>query len=152
MPQVIILIIFAHLITLFVSRFTLWPEMVVYPYLINNNFLLYKEIINPYPPLFTGFLVIFTKMFGYGVFTFQALTWSIIVITDLTLFLCAQKILNSTKMAIWSLAAFVVLSVPFQINGLWFDLVQTPLIILVFFYLNKYLKKQSRSALFYIFL
>ncbi len=152
MSLLVIPIILIQLILLLFTRFTLWPEMVVYPYLVNNNFLLYRDVINPYLPLLTGFLTVYTRVFGYEVINFQVLTWLIIVITDLSLFLCAQKAFNSTSRAIMSLLTFAILSVPFQVNGLWFDLVQTPLIILAFFYLYTYLKKPTRSSLFYIFL
>jgi len=33
------------LLLLINTQFTLWPEMTVYPYLINNNFIIYKDLI-----------------------------------------------------------------------------------------------------------
>ncbi len=139
------LILLVHLILLASTKFTLWPEMVVYPYLLNNGFLLYKDIINPYPPFLTFALSFFSKVFGYQPLPYQLLTWSLVLIIDLSIFLIAEKIFKNNLAALLSLAFFVALSVPFAINGLWFDLVQTPLFIFALYFFYVYLKKDSRD-------
>src|SRR3989344_1901426 len=79
----LVAILLVHLLLLINTKFTLWPEMVVYPYLLNNGFILYRDIINPYPPLFTGFLTIFARIFGYSPLFYQILTWVVILLIDL---------------------------------------------------------------------
>lgn len=140
-----------HLVLLVNTQFTLWPEMVVYPYLINNGFLLYKDIINPYPPLFTSFLAIFAGFFGYNPLPYQILTWILILTVDVTIFFVAKKILKNNLMPKVSTAFFALFSIPFGINGLWFDLVQTPLILLSFLYLYRFLNKPYLRFAFYSF-
>src|SRR4030042_3301410 len=145
------LILLVHLILLINTRFTLWPEMVIYPYLVNNGFLLYRDIINPYPPFLTSFLVIFSKIFGYHPFPYQILTWGIILITDIIIFIISKKIFKKNSYALISILFFVIVSIPFSINGLWFDLIQTPIILIAFYYFYKFVisKKHNRNYLFF---
>src|SRR3990167_8376827 len=90
--MIIIALLLIHLIFLINTRFVLWPEMVVYPYLINNHFNLYSEIINNYPPLFIFLLTFWTQVFGYQPLNFQILTYLIIATIDLTILLIADKL------------------------------------------------------------
>src|SRR3990167_11018979 len=121
-----VLILLIHLLLLANTRFTLWPEIVVYPYLLNHGFLLYRDIINPYPPLLAYKLSIFANLFGYQPAPYQILTWLLILVTDSAIFLAASKITKSHKTALLATIFFASLSIPFDVNGLWYDLVQTP--------------------------
>ncbi len=132
-------LVLLHLILLINTKFTLWPEMVVYPYLANNGFRLYQDIINPYPPAFLLFLNIFGKFFGYFPLPFQLLTWVIIVLCDFSIYITVLKITKNYYNAALASLFFVIFSVPFGINGLWFDLVQTPFLIFSIYYFYKYL-------------
>ena len=140
----ILLILLVHLILLINTRFTLWPEMVVYPYLVNKGFFLYKEIINPYPPILTFFLTIFAKIVGYHPVPYQILTWIFILTIDLSIFYIAKKIFKKLHSALASLLFFMILSIPFGVNGLWFDLVQTSFILFATYYFYQYLQKPKQ--------
>ncbi len=140
------LLLLFHLFLLFFTRFTLWPEMIVYPYLLNHGFLLYRDIINPYPPLLAFKLSIFTGLFGYQPITYQIATWLLILITDIAIYLAAAKITKSSKKALLATLFFVVLSIPFGVNGLWYDLVQTPLIIVAVYFLGRHLSKKTDNV------
>src|SRR5216684_3579309 len=94
------LLLLVHLVLLFFTRFTLWPEMVVYPYLLNHGFLLYRDIINPYPPLLAYKLSFFASLFGYQPAPYQILTWLIILITDVAIFLAVAKVTKNSKIAL----------------------------------------------------
>lgn len=117
--------------------------MVVYPYLLNNGFLLYKDIINPYPPLLTYLLAIFSDLFGYKPFAFQLLTWLVIITTDILIYKISLDLFKKRNVAILSVIFFIFFSIPFQVNGLWFDLVQTPLILLTVYYFYKFLEENT---------
>src|SRR3989344_3549978 len=119
-----------HIILLANTQFTLWPEMVVYPYLVNNGFLLYKDIFNPYPPLLTIILSQITKVLGYGVLNFQIFTWLVILFIDGIIFTLARRITKNSSYALLSVIFFTIFSIPFGVNGLWFDLVQAPFILI----------------------
>lgn len=129
-------ILIIHLLFLSSTRFTLWPEMVVYPYLLNNGFKLYTDIINPYPPFLPLALAVFNTHVGYEPLPVQMLTWSVILLTDLLIFLISNSICKNSKKALLSLLFFVIFSIPLGINGIWFELFQTPAIIIssLFFY------------------
>ena len=145
-------IIIFHLFLLINTTFTLWPEMVVYPYLLNNSFVLYKDIINPYPPAFTLFLALFSKVFGYLPTAFQILTWTIILTIDFLVLTISFKIYKSLYKALLALSFFVFLSILFGINGLWHDLVQTPFILASMFYFYNFTQKKNTYTLFFCFL
>ena len=132
-----------HLILLCLTKFTLWPEMVVYPFLLNHNFLLYKDLINPYPPLFTVFLSSFTSFFGYTPMAMRVLTYMAIVAIDILIFNFSIKLFKNRKAAICNTLFFVLFSIPFGVNGLWFDLFQTPFILAGIYYLVSAKKPQN---------
>lgn len=133
----ILLILLIHLILLFATRFTLWPEMVVYPYLINHGFLLYTEIVNPYPPLLPVFLSALTAIIGYNPMTMRSLTYVLILLIDFLIYYISAKLTKNPKIALINTLFFVVFSIPLGVNGLWFDLTQTPFILgSVYFLIN----------------
>lgn len=140
-------IIILHLLLLNNFKFTLWPEIVVYPYLLNNGFSLYKDIINPYPPIFPLSLAIFSNVFGYLPKPYEILTWIIIIITDFLIYKASYKLTKSIKLAGLSLIFFIFFSIPFGINGLWFDLVQMPLILGSFYFFYEYFELKKISGL-----
>src|SRR3990167_8688242 len=137
-----------HLLLLLNTTFTLWPEMVVYPYLLNNHFVLYKDIINPYPPLLTFALSLFASGFGYHPQAYRVLTLIIILVIDSLLFVTTYKISKSYVLALISTAFFVTLSTAFGINGLWYDLVLTPFILLAFYNFFNFLKSRKNLNLY----
>src|SRR3989344_4340450 len=147
----ILILLLVHLLLLINTQFTLWPEMVVYPYLLNNNFLLYQDIINPYPPLLAWFLAIFTQIFGYLSTPYQILTWVIILIIDLSIYKISQKVFKNKLFALSSVAFFAVFSVPFGVNGFWFDLVQTPFILWALYFFYEFLNAKAKNTLKYNF-
>lgn len=140
-------LVLIHIIILENLRFTLWPEMVVYPYLVNNGFALYKDLINPYPPTLTLVLSFLTKLFGYSPLVFQAITWFLIAVMDLTLYFITLKITRSIFLSLASLCFFLLISVPFGVNGLWFDLVQTPIILLSVYYFYRFFLRGNSKYL-----
>lgn len=140
-------LVLIHLVLLVNTKFTLWPEIVVYPYLANHGFLLYRDIINPYTPAFLIFLNLFAKVFGYLPLPYQIFSWVIIVFCDISIFIVALKISKNYYNAALATLFFVLFSVSFGINTLWFDLVQTPFLIFSFYYFYKYLTFKKVSDL-----
>lgn len=141
-----------HLILLCLTKFTLWPEMVVYPYLLNNGFLLYRDLINPYPPLLTVFLSSYTGFFGYSPIAMRVLTYMVIVAIDILIFNISHLLFKNRKTAIFNTLFFVLFSIPFGVNGLWFDLFQTPFILAGIYYLVSAKKPQNFVISFCLFL
>lgn len=137
------ILLFSHFVFLFFTRFTLWPEMVVYPYLLNHGFLLYRDIINPYPPLLLYKLSFFANIAGYQPLPYQILAWSIILMTDILIFKLAKILTGKTSSAVLATVFFMILSIPLGVNGLWFDLVQTPLVLISVFFFGRFMERKS---------
>lgn len=154
LPFFWLLVLFlVHLILLILTTFTLWPEMLVYPYLLNHGFALYSDIINPYPPLLPYLLAFFTKQFSYNVLSIQILTYASILIIDTSIFILSLKLTKKPHLALTSLAFFVFFSVPFGVNGIWFDLFQTIPILFSTYFFYKFLQeiKNKKSLLISFF-
>lgn len=144
------LILLIHLVLLTNTRFTLWPEMVVYPYLLNNGFQLYQDIINPYFPAFIFVLSKVERIFGSNPLAYQIFTWTTIAVVDILIFKISQKLTGKISHAAASTAFFALFSIPFLVNGLWFDLVQTPFILLSVYFFHKHLKNpKSKNSILY---
>lgn len=139
-------ILLFHLILLINTKFTLWPEMVVYPYLLNNGFVLYKDLINPYLPTLTYILSIFTKLFGFSPENFRALTWIYIILVDILIFKISLLLSKNYFKSTLSLLFFVFISMPLFVNGLWFDLIQTPFVILSIYNFYQFTHTNTRKS------
>lgn len=126
----ILLLLVIHLLLLVNLRFTAWPEMLSYPYLRNNGYLLYKDMIHPYPPILTMVLSIVYKLFGYKLIVLKVFTWLIILTNDVLIFLIAKKITKKNIFALASLFLYVLVQPFLGGNQLWFDLAVVPFILL----------------------
>lgn len=120
-----------HLALLINLRFEAWPEMLIYPYLLKNGFLLYQDIINPYVPLFTGFLYGVFSLIPLNLQNLKLLTWVIILVSDLLIFHIARKRYDHTP-AVIALFFFILVQPLLDGNGLWFDLALVPILLLAF--------------------
>lgn len=132
----LIIILAFHLLLLFRLKFTAWPEMLLWPYLMLHGLLPYKDIAIVHTPNLIVDLAVFYKLFGVGFDQLKYFTWALILISDLTVFLVVKK-LWSEKIAVLSTFSFVILSLLFDVNGLWFDLLLTPLSLILFFLIKK---------------
>ncbi len=126
----IILLLSFHLFLLAQLRFTAWPEMLSYAYLKNHGFLLYKDMIHPYPPVLTLVLSYVYKAFGYDLIVLKTFSWAIILFSDLCVWLLAREITKKDTAAILSLAVYVFLQPVLEGNMLWFDIAIVPPLLL----------------------
>jgi len=129
------LILLIHFILLINLRFTAWPEMILWPYFILKGLLPYRDIAMAHNPLLIFDLAIFYKIFGISLFNLKIYTWVLILLTDLLIYWVAKKITKREKVALLSLAFYVLWQPFFEGNGVWFDLVLAPLALLIFYFL-----------------
>lgn len=126
-----------HLFLLLNLQFTAWPEMFSYAYLKNNGFLLYKDIIHPYPPFLTLVLSYIYRIFGYDLAVLQIVSWLIILTSSVLVFLLSQKVVKSEKIALLTLGIYVFLQPFLEGNMLWFDIaIVLPILAGAFFALR----------------
>lgn len=119
-------------------QFTAWPEMLTYPYLHNNGYLLYRDLVHPYTPALTMFLAILYKIFGYKLWVMQAVVWLQALANTLLIFLFTRKLTGKYKYGLQA-AGLYVLTQPFlEGNMLWSDVViVTPVLLGLFFLIDK---------------
>jgi len=120
--------------------------MLSYPYLRNNGYLLYKDMIHPYPPVLAMALSIVYKLFGYKLIALKVFTWLIILANDILIFLISKKLTKSFKFSVLSLAFYVTIQPFLEGNQLWFDLAIVPTVLFSTYYLLQ--KKYFWSGLF----
>ena len=129
-------LLLVHLFLLAKLKFTAWPEMTLWPYLITKGWLPYKDIAIAHTPLLLVDLTILYKLFGVGLWQLKIYTWLLILLTDVLLFWVVKEIWKR-KTAILSLAFFIPFQLFYEGNGLWFDLALAPVALLVFYFIKK---------------
>ncbi len=130
------IILGVHLFLLTQLRFTAWPEMTLWPYLMNIGWLPYQDIAIAHTPLLLVKLAIFYKIFGVGILQLKIFTWITILLSDVLVFLIAKKLWN-LKVAFVSLVASIFLSIFYDGNGLWFDLFMVPMILGSYYFISQ---------------
>lgn len=126
-----------HLLLLANLQFTAWPEMFSYAYLRNNNFLLYKDMIHPYPPLLTMGLSVIYKTFGYRLEVLQAVAWAVALSTSALVFLISHSLTKNIKTSLITLAFYVAVQPFLEGNMLWFDIAIIPAVLLGLYFALK---------------
>ncbi len=131
-----IILLGLHLFLLVNLRFTAWPETISFPYYINNGFKFYGSFVNAYTPILTLALTFLYRIFGYNLPVLKIFTWSLILTSDVLIYLIIKKIANK-KLAVVGLL-FYVLTQPFlEGNQLWYELAMVPPILLGICFLFK---------------
>lgn len=114
-------ILLVHLFLLICLKFTAWPEMSLWPYLITKGWLPYSDIAIAHTPLAIFDLAIFYKIFGTDVLQLKIFTWSLILFSDTLIFFLVKKLWNK-KAAFLSLIFYIFWMFFYDGNGFWFDL------------------------------
>jgi len=117
-------------------NFTAWPEMLAWPYLMLQGWLPYKDIAIAHNPLLLLDLAIFYKLFGVGIIQLKIYTWILIAINAYLVYFVSNKFWNK-KVAVISSVLYLLLTIVYEGNGLWFDLALTPFAILLYYFLRQ---------------
>ncbi len=116
------------------TQHTGWIEMLIYPYLANHGFLLYKDLIDPHTPILVWILQFLTESFGYTPSLLIVLTILISIVNSLLIYVFTKKISKDGKKACLAAGFYILWFFYFEGNGLWFELFQTPFIIITYYY------------------
>jgi len=123
-----------HLLFLIFIRFTAWPEMLSYPYLFNNGFTLYKDFVQPYPPVLVLILAGLYRVFGYSLIALKIFTWILILANDVLIYKIVKKVTGKGLYAVAAVALYVFTQPFLEGNQLWFDLaIVTPILAGAYF-------------------
>ena len=117
-------------------NFTAWPEMIAWPYLILQGWLPYRDIAIAHNPLLLLDLVVFFKLFGVGILQLKIYTWVLISINIYITYFVANKFW-SKNVAFASAAIYLLLTVVYEGNGLWFDLALVPFVLLLYLFIRQ---------------
>jgi 4-amino-4-deoxy-L-arabinose transferase-like glycosyltransferase len=117
-------------------KFTAWPEMLLWPYLMIHGWLPYANIAIAHTPLMLVKLAIFYKIFGIGILQLKIFTWILIMVLDALVFWVSKKLWN-VKSALIALSAFAFWQLFFDGNGLWFDLFMGVTAFISFYFVQK---------------
>ncbi len=133
----------------FSTQHTSWPEMSVYPYLLNHGFVPYNDLLVPYPPMFLWFLQATTLVLGYSPHQTLIVTLFLTLLTAYLVWYISGKIWKDNKLAsVISLGYYSIWFFYFEGNGLWFEMLATPLILLAFYKCYQYFfENKSLSTL-----
>jgi len=134
--SILVVFLLFHLFLLISLKFTAWPEMTLWPYLITKGWLPYRDIAIAHTPLLLVDLTILYKLFGVGLWQLKIYTWLLILLTDALLFWVVREIWNR-KTAILSLLFFIPFQLFYEGNGLWFDLALAPIALIIYYFLKK---------------
>lgn len=104
-------------------QFTAWPEMLSYSYLRNNGFLIYKDMIHPYPPILTMGLSVLYKFLGYHIWVLQSVAWGLALLSSIGVWFIARYLTKNETIALFVLFVYVLLQPFLDGNMLWFDTV-----------------------------
>lgn len=127
-------------------KYTAWPEMLAWPYLMIQGWLPYLDIGIAHNPLLLVVLSIFYKLFGLGILQLQIFTWILLIINAYLVYFIAKKFW-STNLAYGSSVLYLLLAIIYEGNGLWFDVALTPFAILAFYFLRS--KNYFWSGIFF---
>jgi hypothetical protein len=132
------LVLVFHAFLLFFTEFTLWPEIVSFPYLTMHGFQWYRDFVHPYPPLLTILLSIFYSLFGFRIIFIKAGAWLLILATDIVIYKVGKLARLNESLLVISLVLYATLQVFLGGNMIWFDTALVlPLVLLVFFILKQ---------------
>jgi hypothetical protein len=118
---ILLAILFSKILILAMLKFTAWPEMLLWPYLMIKGWLPYSDIAIAHTPLMLLDLSIFYKIFGVGIIQLKIFTWLLILLFDLLIFVVVKRIWNK-KTALFSVLFYSFWMIFYEGNGLWFDL------------------------------
>lgn len=135
-PLMLLGLLLFHLFLLVSTRFTAWPEMLFWPYLLIKGWLPYQDIAIVHSPLLVLALSFFYKIVGIGIIQQQIASWSVVLLSSLLLFITIKNFF-SIKKALLSIIFYILLQVYYEGNGIWFDHALVLFVILIFFLLQK---------------
>ena len=102
-------------------QFVAWPEMISYAYLRNQGFLMYQDMIHPYPPLFTIGLSIVYNLFGHSLENLKIVSWTISLLSSVLVFLITKHLTRNNLFGLLALGFYALIQPFLEGNMLWFD-------------------------------
>lgn len=105
--------------------FILWPEMILYPWLVSAERTLYRDIAVAYPPL--GIIALKTayQFFGFSLKNTRAIAHALLFGTDISVFALGVMVWRCYLLSIAVTLFFIIWSMGLEGNSLWFETLYT---------------------------
>ncbi len=143
-------LMFLHLLVLYGTPFINWPEMLVYPWFVyRQGMKIYTDINISYPPgsvLAMGSLL---NIFGYTLAGYRFVAYLFILLIDAILYIIARKITGKKDFGGIAVLIFILCTVFFEGNTVWFETIMTPLYLVSFFSMVRFLETKNSKYLYY---
>lgn len=135
-PKLVFIIISVQILVLASTAFIAWPEMTLWPYLVNHGWLPYQNIAIAHTPLLVFLLSVWYSLAGSSILQMKIFTWTIVATTS---FLVYKKAGGDKKQTIAAATTliFIALNFIYEGNSLWFDLMLAPMALGVYMLLEK---------------
>ncbi|MEK7166682.1 MAG: glycosyltransferase [Patescibacteria group bacterium] len=139
-----------HLFVLYGTPFINWPEMLVYPWFVfQKGMKMYTEMILSYPPgsiLAMGSLF---EIFGYTLSSYRFIAYLFILLIDAIIYVITRKITGKRSMGAVTVLLFAICTVFFEGNTVWFETIMTPLYLVSFYSIVRFLDTKKAKHLYY---
>lgn len=134
---------------LFKLQFTVWPEMLSFPYMVNKGFLIYKDFHHVYQPLMTFILLGYFKIFGFSPVALKLFGWALMLLVDVVIFITSNQLFKNKWVPLFPVGLYVLMQPLFEGNMVWYDMAMTlPMLLSVYFVLKWSSRKQIKNIFF----
>ena len=147
-------LILLHSFLLLRLSFFPYPELFVYPYLAENGFLPYTQILDQH---FPSLLMFPLNLYDFGLrsaFSGRIFLIGIVTLSHIFLYLVAKKLLKSEKKAVVANLLYFLLQPLFEGTTLWLDSFLVPILLIALYFSLKFIddKRNLDLALSGLFL
>ena len=143
-----ILLFAIHIYILLQLIFFLYPELLVYSFLTDKGLLPYKEIIDQH---FPGLMFLPVNLKTLGIDTvkeMRLLHLGLTVFSDILFVKLSGKLLKRKILVIISLIFYIFWQIYLEGHVLWIESFVTPLILMAFIYLYKFMRRRNASDIY----
>lgn len=143
MRKILIIIILTHIFILSRLIYFPYPELFIYPYLANNGLLPYKQIFDQHFPGLMFFPVNLGTLGMNDAYSARLVSYALVVITQLLLFLVANYVFRSKTKALFANFLYLVWQPFFEGWVLWIDSFLPPILLSSFLFYKKALESKK---------
>lgn len=139
---------FVQAVCALILPFVWWPEMLNWPFFINNGWSVYKDILIVHTPLLLFVLSVAYRIFGYQAGVLQMVGIILLFLSNLLIGTIVFRLTKSSKLAVFGSCLFLILSFAFEGNHVWFESLVMPLLLSVFYFQWEYFQVKQAKYLF----
>jgi hypothetical protein len=132
-----------HLLLLVITKFTDWPEIILYPWFVKQGMGLYRDTYIAYPPVSVWLLSLWFNLAGFTITAYRTAAYVIIIANDILIYLISIWLWKKKSVAVSVCLLYILLQVPLEGNGIWHELMYLPLMLVSYVFLCKYISSAS---------